>query len=83
MFKTTIKQVIPVPKREFFLFSGDMPVNGLEIGSYVTDGFEKYEVLTIPLIHRTIDDVYTLTDFVLKPGDYDPMELVGRTLYAV
>ena len=83
MFKTTITQVIPVPKRDFYLFAGDSPIKDLKIGSHVTDGINKYEILTIPFIRRTTDALHEPTDFILKPGDYDPNELVGKTLYAV
>ena len=83
MFKTTIKKVIPVPKRGFYLLSGDSPVTGLTIGCTLTDGANEYEVLSIPFIHRTTDEIATITDFVLKPGDYKATDLIGKTLFAI
>lgn len=83
MFKTTIQQAIPVPKRDFYLFAGDSPIQTLKVGSYVTDGINKYEILTIPFMHRGTNNAPEPTDFILKPGDYDPTELVGKTLYEV
>ena len=83
MFTTTIKKAIPVPKRDFYLLSGDSPVNELTIGCTLTDGINEYEVLSIPFIHRTTDEIIDMTDFILKPGNYKPMDLIGKTLYAV
>ena len=83
MFKTTVKQVIPIPKRDFCLFTGDSPITGLKTGTCVTDGVNEYEVMTIPFVHYKSSDCKEPTDFVLKPGNYDPNELIGKMLYAV
>jgi len=83
MFKTTIKQIIPVPKRDYYLFAGDSPIKDIKIGGYVTDGINEYEILSVPFVHNKMDKYQEPTDFVLKPGNYDPNELVGKTLYSI
>jgi len=81
MFTTNVKQVIPVPKRDYYLFVGDTPIKDLAIGSCVTDGDADYEILTIPHFRYNSSEPSSPTDFVLKPGEYDPYELVGKELF--
>ena len=83
MFATTVKKAIPIPNRDFYMLSGDSPVNDLAIGCSLTDGINEYEVLSIPFIHRVSDEAAHITDFVLKPGNYEPTDLIGKTLCLV
>lgn len=81
MFQITVKQALIVPGLDYCHIVGVASAGNARIGDVITDGISRYEITSIPFVRRNDARPADEVDICIRPGEYDPSELIGKTLY--
>ena len=83
MFQIVVTEIIKVPGIDLIHISGINTKGYAQVGDKITDGSNNYEITSIPLIRRKDIKSINEIDICIRPGDYDPDELIAKTSQAV
>jgi len=81
VFQITVKNAHCVPEKEYVHIMGIDAIGNADIGDKITDGYDEYEIISFPFMHRSSANLFEGIDIFINAKSADI--LIGKTLVAV